>query len=334
VSAPKKRTELLVGVFIFIGLAILGGLILQFGRFQRLRADTYPLTVLFEDASGIIRGSEVRMGGARIGRVSEQPELTEDLRVRVELEVNERIGIPEGSRFQIASATLLGDKLVIITPPPVEQRTSMNIPPGSVVIGGGVTGLDAIQHNAEALIEEVIRILANTEGTLIKVDDALSDIRVASTELGLAMSKVNQSILADDNLAHIDTTLANIASASERWKDVSEDLQPTLAEARSAIRAIESAAAGADATMAELQPAIERVPAAVDSISAVADKAGSAIDRLQDGEGLLGLLEDDETAGDARDFIRNLRQHGILRYRDTEPLPEDDPRTRFRGRRR
>jgi citrate synthase len=26
--------------------------------------------------------------------------------------------------------------------------------------------------------------------------------------------------------------------------------------------------------------------------------------------------------------------NGILRYRDTEPLPEDDPRTRFRGRRR
>jgi ABC-type transporter Mla subunit MlaD len=334
VSALKKRTELLVGVFIFIGLAILGGLILQFGRFQRLRADTYPLTVLYEDASGIIRGSEVRMGGARIGRVSEQPELTEDLRVRVELEVNERIGIPEGSRFQIASATLLGDKLIIITPPPVEQRTGLDIPPGSVVIGGGVTGLDAIQHNAEALIEEVIRILANAEGTLVKVDDALSDIRIASAELGLAMSKVNQSILADDNLAHIDTTLANIAGASERWKNVSDDLEPTLAEARSAIRSIESAAAGADATMAELQPAIERVPAAVDSISAVADKAGSAIDRLQNGDGLLGLLDDDETAEDARDFIRNLRQHGILRYRDTEPLPEDDPRTRFRGRRR
>lgn len=333
-SAPKKRTELLVGLFIFIGLLVLGGLILQFGRFERLRAETYPLSVLYEDASGIIRGSEVRMGGARIGRVSEQPELTDDLRVRVDLEINDRIGIPEGSRFQIASATLLGDKLVVITPPAVEQRTGLNIPPDSVIIGGGVTGLDAIQHNAEALIEEVIRILANAEGTLGKVDGALGDIQIASAELGRAVAKVNQSILGDENLANLDTTLANIASASESWRDVSDDLRPTLAEARIAIRSIEAAAAGADATMADLRPAIERVPEAVDSISSVADKAGTALDRLQNGDGLLGLLEDEGTAGDARDFIRNLRQHGVLRYRDTEPLPEDDPRTRFRGRRR
>jgi len=333
VSAVNKRTEVLVGAFIFIGLALLGGLILQFGRFERLRESTYTITVVFDDASGIIKGSEVRMGGARIGRVSTLPELNENVKVEVDLEINDSILIPEGSLFQITSASLLGDKLIIITPP--ESRTGLTIAPNSIIQGAGLAGIDAIQYNAVVVTEDVIRILARAEGTLALIDGAVADIRIASSELGSAMAKVNQAILAEENIANLGSTLANLSAASESWRLASVELEPAMVEARSAIRSIETAAAGADATIAELKPALERVPAAVDSISSVATKAGTAIDRLQDGDGLLGTLTGDEDLStDARDFIRNLRQHGILRYRDTEPLPEDDPRVRFRGRRR
>ena len=76
------------------------------------------------------------------------------------------------------------------------------------------------------------------------------------------------------------------------------------------------------------------MPKAVASISRAADKAGQAIDRAEQGEGLLGTLAyDREVTDDAKVFIRNLRQQGILRYRDKE-TPEEDPRNRFRGRRR
>jgi hypothetical protein len=72
----------------------------------------------------------------------------------------------------------------------------------------------------------------------------------------------------------------------------------------------------------------------VASISRAADKAGQALDRVESGEGLLGTLAyDREVSDDARAFIRNLKQQGILRYRDRE-MPEEDPRNRFRGRRR
>ena len=61
-----RRTELFVGAFLFIGLSLLGALILQFGRFQDYFGKQYPVTVVFEDASGLIKGSEVRMGGAEV----------------------------------------------------------------------------------------------------------------------------------------------------------------------------------------------------------------------------------------------------------------------------
>jgi phospholipid/cholesterol/gamma-HCH transport system substrate-binding protein len=324
---------MMVGAFILIGCALLGGLILQFGRFERLRESTYTLTVVFDDASGIIKGSEVRMGGARIGRVATAPQLNDDVRVEVEIEVNARIRIPEDSLFQITSASLLGDKLIVITPP--TSRTGLRIEPGSRIAGAGLAGIDAIQDNAVVVTEDVIRILASAEGTLNQIDLAIDDVRRASSELGAAMEKVNQSILAEQNIENFSNLLANLALASESWKNVSDELEPTLAEARSAMRSIETAAAGADATMADLKPALQRVPAAVDSISAAANKAGNAIDRLQEGDGLLSTLtSDEEVSTDARDFIRNLRQYGILRYRDAERDPANDPRNRFRGRRR
>ena len=65
-----------------------------------------------------------------------------------------------------------------------------------------------------------------------------------------------------------------------------------------------------------------------------ADKAGAALERVESGDGLLGTLAyDREVSDDAKAFVRNLKQQGILRYRDKE-VPEEDPRSRFRGRRR
>ncbi|RYG15554.1 hypothetical protein EON82_26095, partial [bacterium] len=79
----SKKTELWVGLFVFIGLALLGALIIQFGRFGDKLDGKYKIMVVFDDASGLIKGSEIRMGGARIGKVADHPELISDVKVRV-----------------------------------------------------------------------------------------------------------------------------------------------------------------------------------------------------------------------------------------------------------
>jgi hypothetical protein len=101
------------------------------------------------------------------------------------------------------------------------------------------------------------------------------------------------------------------------------------------VQAFHKAADNADKTIAEIKPAFKEMPKAVASISRAADKAGNAIEKAEKSEGVLGTLAYDKEVGtDTRAFIRNLRQRGILRYRDEEPKPEDDPRNRFRGQRR
>ena len=335
-----KRSELQVGLFIFIGLALLAGLIIQFGRFADFFGGSYPITVVFDDASGVIKGSEVRMGGARIGRVAKLPVLNDAVRVEVELAITDGIQIPAGSAFQIESATLLGDKLIVIIPP--EVKTGLFIAAGSRHRGAGPTGLDALQNTAQTVSKDVVRILGEAEATLTKIDTAVEEIHTASRQVTEAVSKVNRSILAKENLAHFDRTLANLADVSDQWKEASGQLEPTIADAREAIGGIQAAAARAEATLQHadeaitgLKPALEGVPAAVSHISDTAKKAGDALDRMEEGKGLLGTVANDpEVSTDAKVFISNLRRFGILRYRNAEPVPEDDPRNRYRGKRR
>lgn len=336
----EKRTELYVGVFIFTGLVLLGGLVLQFGKFADRMRGTYPLTVVFEDASGVIKGSEVRMGGARIGNVASLPELNQELKVEVELSINSAIRIPEGSGFQVNSATLLGDKLIVVVPP--EARNNGTIAEGSRLKGAGPTGLDALQNNAETASRDVMRMLKQAEVTLGKVDGAVDDIRGASSQLNVAVGKINGSLLADNNLANFDATLANLAESSERWKSASATFEPTLEEARDAMRSIKQAAASAektlqsaDRTLADVRPALNRLPKAVDNFADATDKAGDALDRMKRGEGMLGAFaSDNDVALDFKAFMRNLRHHGILRYKDGVPQAKEKTEPKFGGRHR
>jgi ABC-type transporter Mla subunit MlaD len=337
-AETAKKTELWVGLFLFLGLALLGGLIVEFGQFGN-RHGKYTIVVVFDDASGLIKGSDIRMGGARIGKVEEQPELNNDVKVQVVMSIDDAIKIPQGSIVQIASATLLGDKMMVITPP--EESTGKYIEPGSVLRGGGPSGLDAIQNNAEALSRDARRLMQEAEGTFLKIDSAVDDIRIVTGRLSDTLEKVNESVLSEDNLASIDGTIGNLQKTTDSWAKASAQLEPALADARRTLLSVQEAAGSAKETFAsankridQLEPALREVPKAVASISRAADKAGNAIERAETGKGLLGTLAyDRDVTDDAKTFIRNLKQQGILRYRDKE-TPQDDPRDRFRGRRR
>ncbi len=322
-AAGKKRTELYVGAFVFAGLFLLGGLILQFGKFRENLSGHYMLTVVFEDASGVIKGSEVRMSGAMIGKVASLPQLNEAVKVEVELTIKDKIQIPTGSEFQIESATLLGDKLLVIVPP--KDRSKGFIAPGSRIEGAGLTGLEALQNNAERIVEDVVEIVKQAQETLVKADEAVTDLRSASGEIRTAMDKVNTSLLAEPNLRNFDSTLENLASTTARWDATSAKFDPTVEEARVAIESVRQAAADARVTIKSaddairgLKPSLAKIPKAVDEFSSAMNETGGVMRGINHGKGLLGALAaDNDVAVDVKTFMHNLKDYGILRYKNT-----------------
>ena len=180
-------------------------------------------------------------------------------------------------------------------------------------------------------------------GTLKKVDLAIDDIRTASQHLSQTLEKVNTSVLKTANLQKVDQAIDDFAKTSAALEKTSQQMEPTIADARAAIDSIEKAASGAQTTFSkvnqridELEPTMKELPAATKAIAQAAQKANLTMDQIAQGNGLISTLtHDNEVSADAKAFIRNLKERGILRYQDAEQLhPEDDPRNRFRGKRR
>jgi phospholipid/cholesterol/gamma-HCH transport system substrate-binding protein len=334
---PERRTEQFVGIFLLIGFILLGSLILQFGKFRNHMAGHYSLTLVFDDASGVIKGSEVSMGGAHIGQVEKLPALNDAVRVEVQLSIADAIRIPVGSTFQINSATLLGDKLIVVTPP--TDRSHGAIEPGSRIEGAGPSGLDAIQNNASTVVRDVLGIIKSAEKTLVKFDTAADEIQSMAHQLEEVSTKINRSILADQNLNQLDRTVENLATTSEDWKNASRQLEPTLTETRAVVASAQRVASDATATLksanetlARLKPILTGIPDAVETISNTSKKIGKTFEHMNQGEGLLGAMAtDNDVALDAKAFMHNLKQHGILLYRNSAPEPVKKPSPKMGG---
>ena len=90
-----RSAETLVGLFLFIGLGILGTLVVIFGRVGTTLNKPYELIVIFSNVSGLYPGAEVLLAGAKVGFIAEPPKLLKDsYRVTVRLKIEKQYTIP------------------------------------------------------------------------------------------------------------------------------------------------------------------------------------------------------------------------------------------------
>ena len=109
-----RKTEILVGLFIAIGLAALFMLAMKVSNLNIYSDDSgYEITANFENVSGLKVKSAVTMAGVRIGRVSD---ITFDadrfeaiVKIRIESKYNT---LPKDTTASIYTAGLLGEKYV------------------------------------------------------------------------------------------------------------------------------------------------------------------------------------------------------------------------------
>ncbi|MBK1832542.1 MlaD family protein [Roseibacillus ishigakijimensis] len=354
-AAAQPRTATLVGLFIFIGLVVLAWLILLVGRFENRYEETYTIRVELADASGVVKGTPVKLAGVRIGSVVGPPRLhsVSPPRVIVPVGIDSSRNLPVDARFRVQSATVLGDKLLTVTIPP--SPAARNLKDGDLVEGGGQAGLEAITNDALAVVHETRTLVTEAQSSLQSFDSAVGEIRGVTRRLGETVDTVNRELLNEANIRSISFTISHVEDASLGIRNASAEFQPVLAAVREAVNRVSALAQTAENTFSEIDqqltqvgPAIEEVPATMRSLRRAADQAGEAVvqaektfakagdtlDTLTGEEGLVGALtQDAEVSTDTKSFIRNLRRHGILGYKDEE-TPADDPRERYQGRRR
>ena len=154
-----------MGVFVLFGLVFIAVMSFKFGRVgQGLFQKYYPLTVLFPNASGLIKNSDVQLAGARIGYVTDKPVIAPSgSGVIIHLDILEGISIPRKSNFIVSSSGLLGDKFVEVRPAPDFNPATFDradprqaVAANDTVQGGtDASGLEALQNKGAEVFDQL-----------------------------------------------------------------------------------------------------------------------------------------------------------------------------------
>jgi len=283
----EKGLELKVGAFVLVGLGVLAFLLVQFGRLGEGFQSYYQLLIKFPDASGLLKGSDVLLAGAKIGHVSGGPRLAPSGQgVEVPVRIFGFVKIPAGSRFTVGSSGLLGDRFVAVTAP---QRITENfVPKNSVIEGTRDTGIDDLTKEGGALVE---------------------DLRTAVQNANAAIEKLNNEALSETNLENIKSAVANLNTATTALAGSTQKIDGVLDKASETMDSAKKAADDLPATIADARKTIQA--------------ATETIQKASTGKGALAtLLTNQEFANDLKALVSNLRAHGILFYRDSAAKEE------------
>jgi phospholipid/cholesterol/gamma-HCH transport system substrate-binding protein len=112
----KYKLELIVGIFVLIGIIAVGYLTIRLGKVQLLGGNYYNINARFSDIGGLKIGNEVQISGVVVGRVEKIQLNPEEYTVIVTMSIMKNIKLTDDTIASIKTNGLIGDKYVSLSP--------------------------------------------------------------------------------------------------------------------------------------------------------------------------------------------------------------------------
>lgn len=303
--AQQRSTEIKVGIFVIVCLAIIAAMIIRFGKYTRFAENTYEITVAFPNVGGIVKDASVQYGGINVGKVR-QISLDQEglLKVHVKLAIYEGVKIRKDSKFVINQAGLLGDRYIDIIP---QSGTAEFLKPGDSI--EGATSVDL----SEA-IRSVVDVLRQTADTIQRVDTAIQ--------------RIDETVLSRPSLERIRSAMANIDLATSNTVALTLGLRGLVEDNRPrvdhAITLFSDAAENFNSASKRVDDLLESnqqdIRTTVNNFAEAAQRLNLLLGRLEKGEGTAGKILVDPTLHDEIvRLVQNWRRHGLLYKERTRP---------------
>lgn len=123
----KINLDLLVGIFVLLGLAAVSYLTIKLGSGSLIRGDTYLVEARFANSGGLHSGNSVLLAGVPIGRVDAVRVDPDDYSAIATLRISSQLRLPTDSMASIKTSGLIGSKYVSLSPGADES----NLTPGT-----------------------------------------------------------------------------------------------------------------------------------------------------------------------------------------------------------
>jgi phospholipid/cholesterol/gamma-HCH transport system substrate-binding protein len=306
-------TEAKVGLFILIGMLLLGYMTMQVGQRGVGIKKGYTIDVVFDNVSGLNKHSSVQIAGVEVGRVENI--LLKDGKALVRLRIIPNVTLEKDVSAAIKTRGVLGDKYIEIIP---GTRGMAALEPGdqirnverqadidrllnqigaiaddiktvsgtlSNVMGGqaGQENIGGILENMQLLTQNINKLVVNNEAT---VRSMLLNAQELTTNL-------NRVVVQND---------AKVGEVIDNLRDASREMEKTFA----AFNQIADGVNRGEGTLGQLM----RDETTITSLNKTLASLQEVSDKINQGKGTIGkLLNDEET-------VNNLNQSlsGINRY--------------------
>ena len=287
----KSRLEIKVGLFIFIGLALLAVILIQFSKSASLWRGTYNLHLHAANVGGIKPRAAVLLAGVQIGSVDQIDLATNSKSVMITLKIYRDFQIFHDAQFAIEQAGFLGDQFISNIP-------TTNTPPyladGDDVSCQSPFNLQQVARDAAGFIQRI-------DETAKKLDASVTDLRA--------------QVLNAQTLASFGTSITNMKMFTEQALDTVKDINAIVNTNGAQVGLAVSNAVAFSSGLLELQAAARALlatnsvninKATKDIADATATFKQLAAD-VQAGKGLAGtILQNPELATNVQAIAANL----------------------------
>jgi len=287
----QSRLQWKVGLFVFIGLVLLAGLLIEFSKGLTLFRSTYQILLRSDTAGSLKTRAQVLMSGVQVGTVSDIRLAPSGKYVTIVLSIYSEYKIYKSASFAIEQSGFLGDQYVAIIPTTNEGDAFKNgeiahaeAPFNMLEVARSATGfVKRIDETAQRLNETVVDVrhyLLNRE-TLTNLAVSAANLRVASERAVVMVNSIDGLITT--NTPALAGTGTNLANFSQQLIQFAGNL---------------------NALLATNTPTINR---AVQNVEESTAMLKTSMQEVESGKGLAGaLLKNDRIATDLGEISRNL----------------------------
>ncbi|MBI5641060.1 MAG: MCE family protein [Nitrospirae bacterium] len=254
------KEEIKAGIIIVSAFVVLSGFVILIGGSRFFdKYDTYYVRVM--NAAGLEAGSQVKLGGVRIGRVLDIKEPVEPGKP-VTIEIGLRGGTPiyMGTKALITQVGFVGDIYLLLTVEKAEgerMRPGQDIPSEDTIdftqimarLNRLSESVDGLVHDVDKLfspknVREIERLLDNTNKTMVSgaqnIEKVAVVIKATADKLELVLNEIN---------GLVKTSKGDVSDLIKKAKD-------DLERAGEMIRAIEATAKTVDKASGSVDRAV------------------------------------------------------------------------------
>lgn len=318
-----KKLEILVGVFVLIGIFFLVLMTLKIERFQLGKKAGYPLTIYFDSAAGLDQNSPVRVAGVRVGDVERI--MLEGGKAKVVFRLPHDIVLYKDAKAYLKSEGFLGERYVEITPGSPENP---KLKPGDIIEQGAppadieqfLANVSKIREDIKDVVKPLSDVLKSVDSK--RVENVIKNFDKFSSQLtGLAKDSSETIKKAKDAFSHFqdigdkvnkgEGTLGKLIKDDKVYEDVKKTVE-VLKEVSEKVNRGEGTLGKLikdDTVYEEAKKVVESAKEALEGVKVTAKTLKDVSEKIEQGEGTLGkLIKDESLYQEAKDTVKTAKE--------------------------